>query len=49
MDTSNLTQTEANFDDGGVCDQQLRACIDNAYTIFREWLAPSTPTHPFRV
>ena len=37
------------FANGGVCYQQLRACIDNAYTILREWLTPSTPTHPLRV
>ena len=27
----------------------IRACIDNAYTIFRERLTPSTPSHLYRV
>ena len=34
---------------GGIRHQQLGACIDDAYTVLRECLAPPTPTHLLRV
>ena len=38
-------QLERILANGEIRHQQLAACIEDAYTVLREWLAPPTPTH----
>ena len=42
-------QLERILANGGIRHQQLGACIDDAYTFLREWLAPPTPIHVLRM